>query len=121
MTIALLNQVRPWGKVVSMEIRPEFAEKGKRNVEKAGLTEAWRLELGDVRKDRLEIVADAAVLDMPDPWDALDNVSSMLRNGGRFCSYVPNTNQLEEIVRQLRKRGYVEIRSYENMQREMGA
>ena len=119
LTIALLNQVRPWGKVVSMEIRPEFAEKGKRNVEKAGLSEAWRLELGDVRKDRLDILADAAVLDMPDPWDALENVSSMLRNGGRFCSYVPNTNQLEEVVRQLRKRGFVEIRSYENMQREM--
>jgi tRNA (adenine57-N1/adenine58-N1)-methyltransferase len=43
----------------------------------------------------------------------------MLRNGGRFCAYVPNTNQLEEVVRQLNKRGFVEIRSYENMQREM--
>jgi len=119
LTIALLNQVRPWGQIISMEIRPEFAEKGKRNVDKAGLTDAWRLEMGDVRKDRLDIVVDAVVLDMPDPWDAIDNVSSMLRNGGRFCSYIPNTNQLEEVVRQLRKKGFVEIRSLENMQREM--
>lgn len=119
LTIALLNQVRPWGSVVSMEIRPEFAEKGRRNVERAGLADSWRLVLGDVRKDRLETTVDAAVLDIPDPWDAIDNVSLMLRDGGRFCAYVPNTNQLEEVVRQLRKKGYVEIRSYENLQREM--
>jgi len=56
---------------------------------------------------------------MPDPWDAIDNVASMLRSGGRFCSYVPNTNQLEEIVRHLRRKGFVEVRSLENMQREM--
>ena len=115
LTIALLNQVRPWGQVISMEIRPEFAEKGKRNVDKAGLAEGWRLEMGDVRKDRLDIVADAAVLDMPDPWDAVDNVSTMLRNGGRFCAYVPNTNQLEEIVRQLeqeRLRGDTKLREH---------
>ncbi len=119
LTIALLNQVRPWGKVISMEIRPEFAEKGRRNVEKAGLIEHWRLEIGDVRKDRLDVTVDAVVLDMPDPWDAVDNVSTMLRSGGRFCAYVPNTNQLEEVVRQLRRKGFVEVRSFENMQREM--
>lgn len=119
LTIALLNQVRPWGQVVSMEIRKEFAEKGSRNVERAGLADAWRLEIGDVRKDRLDVSVDAAVLDMPDPWDALDNVASMLRDGGRFCAYVPNTNQLEEVVRHLGRKGFVEIRSYENMQREM--
>jgi tRNA (adenine57-N1/adenine58-N1)-methyltransferase len=119
LTIALLNQVRPWGQVISMEIRPEFAEKGRRNVEKAGMGENWRLELGDVRRDRLDVSVDAAVLDMPDPWDAIDNVAAMLRDGGRFCAYVPNTNQLEEVVRQLRSKGFVEVRSYENMQREM--
>ncbi|MBN1110235.1 MAG: tRNA (adenine-N1)-methyltransferase [Methanomassiliicoccales archaeon] len=119
LTIALLNQVRPWGQVISMELRPEFAEKARRNVGRAGLADAWRLEMGDVRKDRLDVLVDAVVLDMPDPWEALGNVSSMLRDGGRFCSYVPNTNQLEEVVRHLRRRGFVEIRSLENMQREM--
>jgi len=119
LTIALLNQVRPWGKVVSMEIRPEFAENGRRNVEKAGLLEHWRLEIGDVRNDRLDILADAAVLDIPDPWNAVGNVAAMLRNGGRFCAYVPNTNQLEEVVRRLRREGFVEVRSLENIQREM--
>lgn len=119
LSIALLNQVRPWGQVISMEIRQEFADKGKKNIEKAGLSEGWHLHIGDVRKDRLDIVVDAVVLDMPDPWDAVENVSSMLRNGGRFCSYVPNTNQLERVVRQLHSSGFVEVRCFENMQREM--
>ncbi|MDD1772280.1 MAG: tRNA (adenine-N1)-methyltransferase [Methanomassiliicoccales archaeon] len=119
LSIALLNQVRPWGQVISMEIRQEFADKGRKNIERAGLAEGWRLHIGDVRKDRLDVVVDAVVLDMPDPWDAVDNVSSMLRNGGRFCAYVPNTNQLEHVVRHLHKSGYVEVRCFENMQREM--
>jgi tRNA (adenine57-N1/adenine58-N1)-methyltransferase len=62
-------------------------------------------------------MVDAGALDVPDPWLALDNVDRFLRPGGRFAAFVPNTNQVEDIVTGLRDRGYVEVTAVENIQR----
>jgi tRNA (adenine57-N1/adenine58-N1)-methyltransferase len=117
LTMALLNSIMPTGKVISVELREEFAERARRNVERAGLGSFWDLRLGDVKTVELGTLVDAVALDMPDPWLALDNVDRFLRPGGRFAAFVPNTNQVEGIVTELRNRGYAEVTAVENIQR----
>jgi tRNA (adenine57-N1/adenine58-N1)-methyltransferase len=119
LTTALLNAVGSEGMVVSIEIRGEFAAKAKKNVSRSPFAKAWDLRIGDILSTPVEAVVDAVVLDMPNPWDALANVATFLRPGGRFCAYVPNANQVERTVRGLRSAGYVEIESLENLQRQL--
>ena len=77
------------------------------------------MTIGDARTASLEGGFDALVMDMPSPWEALENLDRNLRLGGRFCAYVPNVNQLESTVRSLRDKGYLEVWALENLQREM--
>lgn len=119
LTTALLNAVGDDGWVVSVEIREDFAQKARKNVERVGERLNWELRIGDIAEAVIEANVDAVVLDLPNPWDALDNVATFLRPGGRFCAYVPNMNQVERVVRDLRERGYVEVEALENIQRGM--
>jgi tRNA (adenine57-N1/adenine58-N1)-methyltransferase catalytic subunit len=119
LTTALLNAVGEDGLVVSIELREEFAAKAKRNVSRSPFAKAWDLRIGDVLDAPVEAEVDAVVLDMPNPWDALPNVATFLRPGGRFCGYVPNSNQVEKLVWALRSNGYVEVEALENLQRQM--
>ncbi len=117
LTTALLFAVGPTGKVVSIELRPDHAEKASRNVERTGLADRWRLIVGDAKQVDVGTTADGLVMDLPAPWEALDNLGSRLRGGGRLCAYVPNTNQVGETVNALRAKGYVEVEALENIQR----
>jgi tRNA (adenine57-N1/adenine58-N1)-methyltransferase catalytic subunit len=119
LTMPLLNVVRPTGKVISVELREDFATKGRRNVERTGFGDNWRLMIGDVRTIDVGEKVDSVMLDMPNPWEAVDNVKRFLRPGGRFCGYVPNTNQLESTVKKLRTSGFIEVVALENIQRTM--
>jgi tRNA (adenine57-N1/adenine58-N1)-methyltransferase catalytic subunit len=119
LTMPLLNVVRPAGKVISVELREDFATKGRRNVERTGFGANWQLKIGDVRNIEVGEKVDSVVLDMPNPWEAVDNVKRFLKPGGRFCGYVPNTNQLESTVKKLRSSGFIEVVALENIQRTM--
>ena len=119
LTTALLHSVAPHGKVISVELRDDFGDKGKRNVSRTGHQGLWSLQIGDIRKVDVKEQADAVILDMPDPWEAVENVSRFLRRGGHLCVYVPNTNQLELVVKKMRASGFVEVKALENIQRAM--
>lgn len=119
LTLALINAVMPTGKVVTMEIREEFADRARRNIERTGLDKHWELRIGDIKTAELGLVADAVALDMPDPQLALDNVERFLRPGGRFAAYVPNTNQVADVVFGLQDHGFLEIGAVENIQRNI--
>jgi len=119
LTLALLQAVSPDGTVFSVERREDYAQKARRNIERAGKAANWQLLLGDVKEMELEEEVDALVLDIPDPWLGMESFTRMLRKGGRFCAYLPNVNQMESTVRELRKRGFVEVYALETLQREM--
>ena len=119
LTMALLNAVLPTGKVISVEVREDFAQRARRNIERAGLAPYWELRIGDVKTVQLDRKVDAVALDMPDPWQALDNVDRVLRSGGRFAAFVPNINQVEGVVNGLREHGYLEVEAVENIQRHI--
>lgn len=119
LTTALTNAVAPTGKVHTVEFKEENALRALKNLKRTGLDEYWSYQIGDARDAKVDIVADALIMDMPDPENALDNLLPCLRSGGRVCAYIPNTNQLENVVKALRERDFCDVFSIEIMQREM--
>jgi tRNA (adenine57-N1/adenine58-N1)-methyltransferase len=119
LTVVLLKAVGPQGKVFSYDNRGDLADVARKNVEMSGLGVAWDLKIQDVCTADLAKDVDAAVLDIPNPWDALDNVIRSLRAGGHIGCYVPNANQLEKVVNRMRELGLDEITAFETLQREM--
>jgi len=119
LTTALLSAVAPYGSVHTLEFKEENAKLALKNVKRTGLDKYWKCTIGDARSAKIDTVADALIMDMPDPWLALDNLTENLRIGGRICSYVPNMNQAESIVHSLRERGFSEVYALENIQRRL--
>jgi len=102
----LANVMGNSGTLISVENRPEHAEVGRKNMDRAkgSLPEFpdWHLILGDVTKsETVEAVAtvadplDAIILDLPEPWDAIPGVAPLLRRGGRLACYCPVSSQLD--------------------------
>ncbi len=101
LTTVLALHVCPGGLVVSMEARRENLEAARRNLELAGLSGCVDLRLGDARSgDALkpEDRFDAVVLDMPDPWRALEVLRPRLPPGAPAVVFVPTYNQVEKLA-----------------------
>jgi tRNA (adenine57-N1/adenine58-N1)-methyltransferase len=123
LTCFLLRATGPTGQVHSYELRPDFAEIARRNVERFFGTPPtnWTLRIGNVA-DCDEIGFDRIVLDMLTPWEVLDLVDRALVPGGVFIGYVATTPQLSELVEALRERGgYTEPRAWESLVRDWHA
>ena len=99
--------------------KEENALRAQKNLRRTGLDKYWTYQKGDAREVKVEITADALIMDMPDPENALDNLLPCLRPGGRICAYIPNTNQLELVVNALRERNFSDVFAIEIIQREM--
>lgn len=119
LTLVLLKAVSPSGKVYSYESRQDYADIARRNVGLSENENIWQLKVDDICTAKLEENVDAVVLDIPNPWDAVENATRALKAGGYFCCYVPNMNQLESAVRKMRDVGLSEIVAFETLQREM--
>jgi tRNA (adenine57-N1/adenine58-N1)-methyltransferase len=117
---SLLRAIGNHGELHSYEVRPEFAEIARRNVE-AFLGESpktWTLTVGDVA-DCTETGFDRIVLDLLAPWEMLDVVDRALVPGGVLIGYVATTPQMSELVEGVRSRGgYTEPRAFETLVRD---
>ena len=119
LTTALTGAVAPTGKVHTVEFKEENALRAQKNLRRTGLDKYWTYQIGDAREVKVDITADALIMDMPDPENALDNLLPCLRPGGRICAYIPNTNQFELVVNALRERNFSDVFAIEIIQREM--
>src|SRR5713101_5147238 len=103
-TIALLRAVGPHGRLISYELREDFAARARRNVATFfGDAPQWELKVRDLYNGFDETDADRLFLDLPEPGRALEVVARTLRPGGVFVSYVPTAMQLKEVVETLQQ------------------
>jgi tRNA (adenine57-N1/adenine58-N1)-methyltransferase len=121
LTTALASAVRPDGKVISYDIRAEYLKQARENIEQAGLERFCVFREGDVTAAGgiAETEVDAVVFDLPEPWNALDNAWEALRPCGHLACYSPTVNQVEQTVRALWERKFIEVYAVETLQREM--
>ncbi|MEF8879674.1 MAG: tRNA (adenine-N1)-methyltransferase [Candidatus Thermoplasmatota archaeon] len=119
LTIALASIVKPNGRVFSYDIRQDFIEFARDNLKKAELEQYVETKKRDVNRGIEEKDFDAIILDIPDPWKTIKHVYNSLKTGGYLCCYSPLTSQVEKTVEEIRKHRFIEIETFENIQRKM--
>jgi tRNA (adenine57-N1/adenine58-N1)-methyltransferase len=119
LTIALAHAVAPTGSVVTYEVRADFLEVARNNVEAAGYGGTVQFRERDIAQGIAEKKVNAIVLDVPEPWAVVDAAKRALRPAGHFASYSPTVEQMRETVLALRDKGFVDIWSVELLERRM--
>ncbi len=119
LTIGLANAVAPDGKVISYDNREDFIKHALKNVKQAGFDKLVQTKNKDVTKGIDEKDLDAIILDIPDPWDVIGHAYHSLKSGGYLCCYSPLISQVEKTVNEIKKHGFILIKTTENIQREM--
>ncbi|MEM0340837.1 MAG: tRNA (adenine-N1)-methyltransferase [Acidilobaceae archaeon] len=94
LTVELARIVCPGGKVYAFDIKPENIAIASKNLELVGLRDCVELRLGDVKKLNELVGLDAAFLDIPDPWEALEPLWKALKLSAPLVIFVPTMNQL---------------------------
>lgn len=119
LTIALLRAIGPAGRLISYEIREDFAAAARRNVATFfGEAPNWTLKLRDLYEGFDEADVDRLFLDLPEPGRAMGVVARALRPGGVIISYVPTALQLKDTVEALQHSDdFAEIESFETLMR----
>ena len=56
---------------------------------------------------------DRVVLDLPEPWAVLAQVSAALGPGGILCTYLPTTSQVQAAVLAMGQTGFMQIETFE--------
>jgi len=119
LTIALLRAVGPAGRVISYELREDFAAAARRNVATFyGEAPTWTLKLRDLYAGFDETGVDRLFLDLAEPRRALGVAARALRAGGVLVCYVPTAIQLHDTVEALNADGgFSEVESFETLLR----
>jgi tRNA (adenine57-N1/adenine58-N1)-methyltransferase catalytic subunit len=108
LSIALLQVLMPGGRLVSFEIRPEFAAQARRNVEAwfGKLPEGWDLREGDVVARLGEVgTVDRILLDLLEPWLVVPGAVDALAPGGVLVAFVATVPQVMRTVEALQDSG----------------
>ncbi|MEK6916298.1 MAG: methyltransferase domain-containing protein [Nanoarchaeota archaeon] len=103
-------------KVYSYEIREDFYNITKKNVEYLGIKNMV-LKNKDAKKGFSEKNVDAIILDLPDPWELMDSVKKSLKVGGFLVSYSPTIPQVMDFVNRLND-SFTHIKTSEIIERE---
>jgi len=119
LTMALANAVAPGGKVISYDKRTDFIKHAKKNLKTAGLIKYVETKHKDITKGIDEKNLDSIIIDIPNPWDAVNTAYNSLKIGGYLCCYSPLISQVEKTVKEIKKHSFIEIKTFENIQREM--
>lgn len=111
LTTAFAYAVGPTGRVVSYEVRPEFHNLARKNLERAGMSERVDFKLGDIANGFAETDMDSLFLDVPNPWDYMTQARAALKPGGFFGAILPTANQVSLLLTALRraKFAFVEV------------
>jgi len=119
LTLALLRAVGPEGRVISYEIREDFAQMARENIAHYyGPAAQWTLKVKDITLHLEETDVDRIILDLPEPWQLTERAWVALRAGGILLSYLPTIVQVKSLVDSLREHGgFACIESMESLMR----
>jgi tRNA (adenine57-N1/adenine58-N1)-methyltransferase len=119
LTIALCRAVGADGRVVSYETREEHREQAVRNIEGlfGDLPTHLELRSGDVAEVPPAERFDRCVLDLPEPWGPLAALHEVLEPGGIVVAYLPTTVQVQQLVLELPREGFLHLETFETLRR----
>jgi len=98
MTMTLLRAVGPTGSVTGYELRDDFADRARRNIEgHLGTDLPLTIQVRDVYEGIEVGDLDRIVLDLPEPWQVVKHAETALRPGGILLSYLPTILQVSTL------------------------
>lgn len=109
LTTALAYAVGKDGKVSSFDSRAELQATAVANIAKFGFTKRVDFYSRDILEGFTCATADALFLDLPNPYDYLEQVRKVLLPGGYFGCILPTTNQVSDLLRALRSHHFAFI------------
>src|SRR5512134_3082465 len=103
LSMALLRAIGDDGQLISYDVRADFAELAQKSVARYfGPAPNWTVKIGDVAAELAETDIDRVVLDLPEPWAAINAAWRALRPGGILLCYLPTVLQIKTLVDALR-------------------
>ncbi len=101
--LALVRQVGPTGFVWGYDVRQDMLDFAAKNLKEfLGDTSNTELRLGDVYQAIDQRQVDSVILDVPEPWGAVEQSALALRPGGILVAYAPTIKQAENLTAALR-------------------
>ena len=119
LTMALASAVAPDGHVWTYDRRTDLPKNAVKNVSRAGLSDYVSFEQRLAGEPIPEGGFDAAVLDIPTPWEEVTVVKEALKSGGRIVSLNPTFNQIERMAEVLRREGFILVECLELLERSI--
>ena len=110
------NVAGPQGQVFTYEIREDFAEVARKNIENFGITNI-EVKNKDIKEGIDEDNIDLIFLDLPKPYEIFEDVWDSLNVGGWLCVYAPYVGQAEISYRVCKKLGFYNIEIFETLER----
>ncbi len=101
LALGLMRAVGKEGRVVSFELRPDHANRARKNIEAWPDTRGVPFEIraGDVHQELSSLRdIDRVLLDLPDPQNALAGAALALKPGGMLGAYLPGIRQIDALV-----------------------
>jgi tRNA (adenine57-N1/adenine58-N1)-methyltransferase len=118
LTMTLLRAIGPTGHVTGYEIRPDFADRARRNVESfLGPDVPLTVETRDVYAGIDVSGLDRIVLDLPEPWQVVKHAEAALVPGGILVSYLPTILQVSTLRETLAESAFGMAQTVEVLQR----
>jgi tRNA (adenine57-N1/adenine58-N1)-methyltransferase len=121
LTTFMAGIVKPNGHVYTFDVRPEFMEVARRNIEKVGFEKFVTINQQDIREGIDIREADLAVVDLGDPWTVVKQVHDCLKGSGCFVAICPTMNQIEKLATALKENNFADIESTEIIIRHLDA
>ena len=110
------NVVGSEGKVYTYEIREDFAEVARKNIENFGITNI-EVKNKDIKEGIDEDNLDLIFLDLPKPFEIFEDVYDSLKVGGWLTVYAPYIDQAEVSYGIAKKLGFYNIDIIEILER----
>ncbi len=116
--MTLLRAIGPTGHVLGYELRDDFADRARRNVESfLGPDLPLTIEVRDVYDGIDTDDLDRILLDLPEPWRVVKHAETALRPGGILLSYLPTIGQVMRLREELDGSAFGMVDSLEVLQR----
>lgn len=120
LTCILGFYTQPNGKVYSYDIRETSLKQAQKNVLKANLQDVITIQHGNILEDDLgHENVDAIILDMPQPWNAIEKVKKYLKYSGTLVSFSPTIEQVKKTTFALKNNVFFDINTYELLKRKL--
>jgi tRNA (adenine57-N1/adenine58-N1)-methyltransferase catalytic subunit len=104
-----MTLVRAGARVVGYEVREDFANRARRNVRTflgEGALERYSVDVRDVYAGIDETDLDRVILDLPEPWQAVEHAAGCMHRGGVLVAYTPQITQAVRLREGLARQGF---------------